>query len=71
MSISLKNYKENRMTPLQMGLAAIGALVAVYALYTMMTSSEERMTRQSTIHNYAAFAPYLLLVGGLIVFYMS
>jgi hypothetical protein len=59
------------MTPLQMGFVAFAGLVAVYALYTLMTSSEERMNRQSTIHNYAAFAPYLLLVGGLIVFYMS
>jgi hypothetical protein len=58
------------MTPLQMGFAAFGALVANYALYTMMTSSEERMSRQSSIYNYAAFAPYALLVGGLIVFYM-
>jgi hypothetical protein len=58
------------MTPLQMGFAAFGALVAIYALYTMMTSSEERMSRQSSIYNYAAFAPYALLVGGLIVFYM-
>ena len=53
-----------------MGFAAFGALVANYALYTMMTSSEERMSRQSSIYNYAAFAPYALLVGGLIVFYM-
>jgi len=59
------------MTPLQMGFVAFGVIVAIYALYTMMTSSEERMNRQSSIHNYAAFAPYLLLVGGLIVFYMS
>ena len=59
------------MTPLQMGFVAFAGLVAVYALYTLMTSSEERMNRQSTIYNYAAFAPYLLLVGGLLVFYMS
>jgi len=59
------------MTPLQMGFVAFAGIVAIYALYTLMTSSEERMNRQSSIHNYAAFVPYALLVGGLLLFYMS
>lgn len=57
------------MSPLQMGLCAFGVLVAIYAAYTMLYSSEERANRESTIYQYAAYLPYILLIAVIIMFY--
>jgi hypothetical protein len=57
------------MTPLQMGLCAFSIFVAAYAAYTMLYSSEERANRASTIYNYAAYLPYILLIIAIIMFY--
>jgi len=50
-------------------MCVFGVLFAAYAVYTMLYSSEERANRESTLYNYAAFLPYILLVAAIILFY--
>lgn len=57
------------MSPLQIAMCVFGVLFAAYAVYTMLYSSEERANRESTLYNYAAFLPYILLVAAIILCY--